>query len=311
MNKFKYSYGRQANITLPSLEVPTISEAEDFVKGFSIRQLRDSMMDNLDLSWLDAEMPNKGETYGLVLLSELFDTRNGVASSGIKRLHYKKNDNFYGGSTKKNTTKTSKRTSSKNSAATATKPWAPKPERTPRTPAYRKTGANNINRKKSDFIQKTKATRAGWYDEVMIPTLPRNMTRTENGAIAYATTGKALLDLNYQISTMRQWDENKIVSAWRKAYSENPRLAIRWLGYLRSVREGQGERRTFRIIIQDMANNGGDQIISNLVPILGELGRYDDLWVLLDTPCKNTVLEYTKNKLYSDIKIFRRNKNVI
>lgn len=94
MNKFKYSYGRQANITLPSLEVPTISEAEDFVKGFSIRQLRDSMMDNLDLSWLDAEMPNKGETYGLVLLSELFDTRNGVASSGIKRLHYKKNDNW-------------------------------------------------------------------------------------------------------------------------------------------------------------------------------------------------------------------------
>ena len=94
MNKFKYSYGRQANITLPSLEVPTISEAEDFVKGFSIRQLCDSMMDNLDLSWLDAEMPNKGETYGLVLLSELFDTRNGVASSGIKRLHYKKNDNW-------------------------------------------------------------------------------------------------------------------------------------------------------------------------------------------------------------------------
>ena len=224
---------------------------------------------------------------------------------------YKKNDNFYGGSTKKDTTKTSKRTSPKNSAATATKPWAPKPERTPRTPTYRKTGASNTNRKKSDFIQKTKATRAGWYDEVTIPTLPHNMTHTENGAIAYATTGKALLDLNYQISTMRQWDESKITSAWRKAYSENPRLAIRWLGYLRSVREGQGERRTFRIIIQDMANNGGDQIISNLVPILGELGRYDDLWVLLDTPCKNTVLEYTKNKLYSDIKIFRRNKNVI
>lgn len=94
MNKFKYSYGRQANVTLPSLEVPVLSAAEDFVKDFSIAKLQSSMIGNLDLSWLDSEVSNKGEIRGLVPLSELFHTRNGVASSGIKRLHYKKNDNW-------------------------------------------------------------------------------------------------------------------------------------------------------------------------------------------------------------------------
>ena len=222
---------------------------------------------------------------------------------------YKKNDNFYGGSTKKNTTKTTKRSTPKNSAATATKPWAPKPERTPRTPTYRKTGASNTNRKKSDFIQKTKATRAGWYDEVMIPTLPRNMTRTENGAIAYATTGKALLDLNYQISTMRQWDESKITSAWRKAYSENPRLAIRWLGYLMSVRDGQGERRSSRIILKDIANNGGAHIIVNLLDYLVELTRWDIIYDLLNnTDTYDAVANLIRKQWKQDVWAMNHNK---
>lgn len=219
---------------------------------------------------------------------------------------YKKNDNFYGGSTKKDTTKTNKRSSPKNSAATATKPWAPKLER---TPTYRKTGVSNINRKKSDFIQKTKATRADWYGEVAIPTLPYNMTRTENGAIAYATTGKALLDLNYQISTMRKWDESKITSAWRSAYSENPRLAIRWLGYLMSVRSGQGERRSSRIILKDIANNGGAHIIVNLLDYLVELTRWDIVYDLLNnTDTYDAVANLIRKQWKQDVWAMNHNK---
>lgn len=75
MNKFKYSYGRQANVTLPSLEVPVLSAAEDFVNDFSITKLQSSMIENLDLSWLNIEVSNKGEKRGLVPLSELFHTK--------------------------------------------------------------------------------------------------------------------------------------------------------------------------------------------------------------------------------------------
>lgn len=195
---------------------------------------------------------------------------------------YKKNDNFYGGnsSAKKPTsrkTSNTKKSAPQNSAAVVAKPWAPKPERT-QTRTHKTTTAN----KKSTFINKMKDTRAGWYGEIEVPALPSNMTYTENGAIAYSTTGKALLDINYQISTMRQWTETQIVDAWRKAYNENPRLAIRWLAYLLSVRGGQGERRSSRIILKDMANNGGSHIVSNVLEYVVELSRWDVVYDLMN-----------------------------
>lgn len=33
---------------------------------------------------------------------------------------------------------------------------------------------------------------------------------TENGAVGYRTSGKELLDLNFAVSSMRNWDENEI-----------------------------------------------------------------------------------------------------
>ena len=71
---------------------------------------------------------------------------------------------------------------------------------------------------------------------------------TENGAIGYRTSGKALLDLNFAVSSMRNWNEDEIVKFYTKAYYENPLLAVKWLFYLRDIRgNGLGERRTFRI----------------------------------------------------------------
>ena len=212
---------------------------------------------------------------------------------------------FYSSDKPKKTSNTSKRTSKANNSpknrAMPNKPWAPRPE----NPANKKRNTRTDTKK--NFINKMENTRQGWYGNVSMP----EYKRTENGALLYATTGKTLLDMNYQLSSMRNWSDKQIIDMWRKAYTENPRLAIRWLAYVRDIREGQGERRTFRIIVQDMANNGGEQIISNIIPYFEEIGRFDDLWELLDTPCKNKVLEYTKNRLYKDINIYRRNKNVV
>lgn len=94
MNKFKYSYGRQANITLPTLEVPTLAEAERFVKGISVEQIESAMIEDIDLSDLNIESGNTEDTYKLVPLSSLFTMKNGVASSGVIRLPYKKNENW-------------------------------------------------------------------------------------------------------------------------------------------------------------------------------------------------------------------------
>lgn len=94
MNKFKYSYGRQANKTLPFLQVPCLEEAETIMNGLSIQDIKDKIIQGLDIKELkEKSLPNNSEVE-LVPLSSLFKLKNGVASTGITRLPYKKNENW-------------------------------------------------------------------------------------------------------------------------------------------------------------------------------------------------------------------------
>ena len=136
-----------------------------------------------------------------------------------------------------------------------------------------------------------------------------NYSVTENGALGYRTSGKELVDLNFAVSSMRGMSESEICKKFTKAYAENPVLAMRWLFFARDCRMGIGERRLFRVIIKDIANNN-PTMGTKLIPIVAEYGREDDLWVLLDTPCKEDVILYCKNKLNNDIDVFNKNSEV-
>lgn len=59
---------------------------------------------------------------------------------------------------------------------------------------------------------------------------------TENGAVGYRTSGKELLNLNFAVSSMRNWDEKEICKAYTKAYYEDSLLVVKWLFYLRDIR---------------------------------------------------------------------------
>lgn len=93
MNKFKYSYGRQANITLPSLQVPCLEEAEKFVKGLSIQNTKKLMVQRLNIKELK-ESTIQNNKVELIPLSSLFHMKNGIASTGLERISYKKNANW-------------------------------------------------------------------------------------------------------------------------------------------------------------------------------------------------------------------------
>ena len=191
-----------------------------------------------------------------------------------------------------------KNTSKKN--ASNKKAWAPRPEKPNKTASKSRQGK---------FVDQMKQTRKKlYYEKIGLPAMDSNLTLTENGAVAYKSSGSALVDINFKISAMREMEEGQIVALFRKAYAENPRLAMRWLGYLRDVREGQGERRSFRVIIKDMANNGGAKIVNNLIPLFGEYGRYDDLFVLFGTPCEKTMLAFVKKQLNQDYSALRKSK---
>ena len=82
--------------------------------------------------------------------------------------------------------------------------------------------------------------------------LSDRITYTENGALAYATTGKALMDLNFAVASLRNESEESIARRFTKAFHEDKILALKWLFFLRDVRGGLGERRGFRVILQNL-----------------------------------------------------------
>ena len=104
--------------------------------------------------------------------------------------------------------------------------------------------------------------------------------RTENGMKARQSTANALTDLFFKIGAMRGKD---VIPAWTAARVQNPDLAARVALWARDVRGGAGERKIFRDILVDLANT--DQVrASDVMRKVPELGRWDDLLVLVGTP---------------------------
>lgn len=108
-----------------------------------------------------------------------------------------------------------------------------------------------------------------------------NVSVTENGAIGYKTTGKALLDLNFALSSMRNMADSTIWLTFLRAFNENPSLAIVWLFFARDVRGGCGERHTFRVIFERLAYENPN-LATSLLALVPEYGRWDDLIWLYD-----------------------------
>lgn len=65
-----------------------------------------------------------------------------------------------------------------------------------------------------------------------------NVSVTENGAVGFSTSGKALVDLNYMLSSMRNMEKDEIWQRFLVAYNETPMLAIIWLFFARDIRGG-------------------------------------------------------------------------
>lgn len=110
-----------------------------------------------------------------------------------------------------------------------------------------------------------------------------NVSVTENGAVGFRTTGKALLDLNFAVASLRSASEHDISQRFTKAFFEDKLMAMKWLFYARDVRGGLGERRLFRACMVPLAKEF-PEYVAPVVALVPEYGRWDDLWCLLDTP---------------------------
>jgi len=127
-----------------------------------------------------------------------------------------------------------------------------------------------------------------------------NYTATENGAIAVKSTKNHIVDLFAQIGAMRTRSDKDIAKEFELAFKEDKLLATKMAFYARDIRGGLGERHTFRVILKYLANNQLDVLLLNLDQI-AEYGRWDDLFVLFDTPAETAMLTLIKKQIKEDM----------
>lgn len=135
---------------------------------------------------------------------------------------------------------------------------------------------------------------------------------TENGAVGYRTTGKKLVDLNFAVSSLRHKTEKEIVDMFIDTFYEDKILAMKWLFYVADIREGLGERRTFRVIMNYIADNHSDIAIA-VLRLIPEYNRWDSVVTLLNcnnADVSNEVLSIIKEQLTSDMANMRNHKPI-
>ena len=134
-------------------------------------------------------------------------------------------------------------------------------------------------------------------------------TYTENGAAARNTTGDARLDLFATIGSLRRADPERIELLFAEAYQADPLFALKILFYARDIREGLGERRVFRILLQYLAEYHPQAVIANL-DLIGVFGRFDDWYCLIGTGVEDEMWSAMKQQLEADLKNFQERKSV-
>ena len=133
-----------------------------------------------------------------------------------------------------------------------------------------------------------------------------NTSITENGAEGYATSGKCLVDFNFNLASYRSKNEKCIINDFTRAWYENKELALKYLFYARDIREGAGERRLFRVCISSIV----DELDERVFDWIAKFGRYDDLFVFFGTKLQEAMVEYVGKQLAKDYADMIENKPI-
>lgn len=133
------------------------------------------------------------------------------------------------------------------------------------------------------------------------------LTRTENGAAALNTTGDSRLDFFSTVGALREADEKRIQVLFAEAYKVDPLFTVKTAFYARDIREGLGERKTFRTLLRYMAEYHPEAILPNL-DLVGVFGRYDDLYCLIGTTIEDEMWASMKKQFEEDLQNMNQGK---
>ena len=151
------------------------------------------------------------------------------------------------------------------------------------------------------------------FEQALKSTLSDEVSVTENGAAGYKTAGNPLLDINFSVSSLRNKGDGEIVKMFSEAFYFNPLLAIKWLFFLRDIRGGMQERRSFRVCFKWLSTIR-PELVKKLIPLCAEYGRFDDLFCLItfkeDDQVQAEVIKYIDEQWAKDVENMNNKKPI-
>jgi len=130
----------------------------------------------------------------------------------------------------------------------------------------------------------------------LLKSMTTNDTTTANGMAAHSTSANFCVDMFGRMGSMRGELDGRVISLFTKAYGESPLTAMKLLFWVRDIRGGAGERKIFKTLLKELAENHTESISKN-IQLITEYGRWDDLLVLLDTKLESKVLTLISDAL--------------
>lgn len=122
-------------------------------------------------------------------------------------------------------------------------------------------------------------------------------TLTDNGMKTNVSSLSKCVDLFYSIGSMRGKDP---VPSFIQAFVEDKDIALKLALWVRDVRGGAGERKVFRDILTYL-DEYSPEACKRLLPIVSEVGRWDDLLVVNNT--RETAFALIKQALNDNNKL--------
>ena len=138
-----------------------------------------------------------------------------------------------------------------------------------------------------------------------------NYQTTENGAVGYKSTGKALVDLNFRVSSMRNGITPDDMLLFCEAMNDDLEYAIKWMFFVRDVRGGMGERNAFQNLYMQYAELYPNEAKATL-KLIAEFGRWKDVIDIIDMDPDNNLggMELVADAFRNDIQNCMAGKSI-
>jgi len=125
------------------------------------------------------------------------------------------------------------------------------------------------------------------------------LVETQNGALTNASTGSEVLNLFSLAGAMRNRDEKEILAMVEAAWNDSPDLALRTIFFLADIREGQGERRFFKIALAYLIKVA-PEIAAKVIELIPEYSRWDLVYEFEGTSLEDEMFSVVKKNFFED-----------